>query len=199
METVRVTRLNAFRQWLDGRLYIPEDVQERLPDEVDQWVWYINQPVGRAADRGTAFHKVLENLGQSVDHDYVKEGDFTFDFSAVEIEVPTLCVVESKKVVEIEGVNVQGTIDGATPTAIIDWKTTGSYEPDRYADSYQWRFYLSMWGMSEFQYHVFPVFESVKNPDVVQVRGHHVQKQYAYAGMEQDCAALVQEWKRFIK
>lgn len=108
---------------------------------------------------GTAFHAALSSaeLGE---HTRLRHGRWVFDLSRVEGDIALLPVRELRLsktyLVDGEAVNVRGRTDGADGVAVEDHKLRfGGFDAERYAESYQWRFYLDMIGGQVFRYNVF--------------------------------------------
>jgi hypothetical protein len=83
---------------------------------------------------------------------------YTFEFDCdCEIEIPKVREIRGfKKYGELE---VTGQCDCVSGKTIIDHKTTGQFDPDRFMFGYQWRFYLDIFDADVFRWNVFEIQE----------------------------------------
>jgi hypothetical protein len=147
---------------------------------------------------GRALHKVLEHI-QEGDLACAEAEGFTFKFLA-ECEVQLLPVRELKGEAIIKTasgpVTLVGVIDGMDGS-IYDHKLTERFDAERYADSYQWRCYLTMFGAKRFVYNVFEGREGDK-PNEWLIHGFQRFPLYAYEGMREDVVREVVELADFV-
>ena len=123
-------------------------------------------------DLGSAFHTLCE-FGWPERHLIYQSGRFhvagKFAFTAQQAEVAyqykqehphMLAELPVSKTYEAPSVNflVRGRVDGLEGTIVRDPKTRYSaIDVQGYLDSYQWRIYLDMLGLSQFYYDIFQV------------------------------------------
>ena len=185
MLTIRVTSLEQFRIWKED-------------DDLDVG-WLLTRLLGKEAPSdvmlaGTAFHSALEHASEGV-LDTLAFGDYRFDFNCdAEVQIPTLKELEITK--QYGDLLVTGHVDGLIGKEITDYKTTGQFDPDRYMESYQWRYYLDMCDCDRFRWQVFVISE-FGPPCCYEVKQIHQLAQVRYPGMDQDCARLAQEYYEF--
>lgn len=182
----RVTGLEQFRIWAE--------------DEDLDLGWILNRILGKdepsdAMKAGTAFHAALEHAGEA-ELGALAFGDYRFDFNCDStVVLPTLRELEIQKL--YGDLLVTGHVDGVTGKEVVDYKTTGQFDPDRYMESYQWRFYLDMLDCDTFRYEVFVISE-FGPPCCYEVKQVHSLTQKRYPGLHEDCARLAREYSSFI-
>ncbi|ENV76237.1 hypothetical protein [Acinetobacter ursingii] len=190
-----VTMLDSYLWGMSNDDMTSEDVAKEL---------FLGKKQNLAMRCGTAFHSVLEH-----GFDYSKGLEQGFNFLLKDdldgtIELGT--VREKKYVVRVfEDVDLVAKIDAETPNKIIDHKLTGSFDPDRYMDSYQWRAYLVMSLKGKrFKYQVFEhsgLPENHKEGEIidVKIKAYHELEMYSYQGLINDVLDLVREVADFAK
>jgi hypothetical protein len=180
---------------------------------------------------GTAFHRIVER-GESVCRIDVKKGLSPFDPDDVRVSVDaaegrTVVFNERQFDAAIQyrdrlraalhevparrtfptrygDLTVFGTADLLHGIFIHDIKTRfSSGTQQQYVDSYQWRFYLSLFEMNNFVYDIFE-FRNYVPEQGTNVTGnplsvHEPVECAAYASMEADLTALLNEFMQYIK
>lgn len=183
-----VTELDSWRYFKESEDMTAEDLLRRLRKE---------EPPTQDMLAGRALHKVLEHISEGEFACAEAEG-FRFKFLA-ECEVSALPVRELKGEVQIETpsgtVTLVGVIDGIDG-GIHDHKLTARFDAERYADSYQWRCYLTMFGAKRFTYNVFEGREG-DSPNEWVIHGFHPFTLYAYDGMRGEVEREVAELAAF--
>jgi hypothetical protein len=185
-EVFRASRLDEFlmyqagEKW-DGSEYTAEEFAARLRDTSES----LNMSAG------TAVHKSLE-LAQAGEISTDQQNGWTirYDLDAA-IYLPRLREVPLQR--EHNGITLFGRCDSLTATAVRDIKTTSAIDPDRYAESYQWRAYLWMSGRPVFFYDIFKAkideeTYTVTLTDYVCLRFHR------YAEMDRDVERVIEEF-----
>jgi hypothetical protein len=190
---------------MDEEMYVGDDTDQY---RLEAFIAYTDRPSTKAADRGTAFHSLLEKSGAMDKWPVVaKEGEYLFGFhedSADWPMIPTVIAAEQKvaKVIVIDGVEltVTGTLDAISAQAIEDFKTTASsYDYEGYANSAQWRLYCWITGIKDFNFHVFQVKDPLKNTDHYRVNKYWVQP-HSYLKHDEDAVMkLLGNWVNLIK
>lgn len=184
-----VTELDAFRRYRDNEDVDLDALLRQLRRE---------EPPTRPMLAGKALHYVLEHATpgalETAEHD-----GFKFRF-ALDCDLPLPSVRELKGehlIPTSEGaVTLVGVVDGLD-VGVRDYKLTSRFDPERYADSYQWRCYLMMFGAPMFQYDVFVAQEDEEAGEYV-VRDYHPMRFYAYPGMFEDVIREVDEFAGFV-
>lgn len=131
---------------------------------------------------GRAFHKLFETAepGDIV----AREMDgFTFHFqidSALALPVVRELKGEIVLQTHVGAVTLVGKVDALDGTTINDYKLTERFDAERYADSFQWRAYLLMFGASTF---VYDVFQGRYDGARVTIYDYHRMQFHAYPGM----------------
>ncbi len=147
---------------------------------------------------GTALHKALELAD---DGDYTKlEADgyvFTADLDAV-LAIPALREIKAEKVYSIDGrpVLMVGKVDAVEGRRVDDHKSTARFDPDRFVQSYQWRFYLDIFDADHFRWNVFETKEL--GPKVYLINSVQCLEQWRYPGMREDCEAVLSRFLGFV-
>jgi len=155
-----VTKLDALHLYQQGVIEL-DDLIKRLRGETVET---------EAMQFGRAFHKLLEKI------DEIEEGkDAEIDgnvFSASDILLiknnlkykPALGVAEIKDVKEynVDGeiVQVSAVADLLVGETVVEYKTTRYFDIEKYINSYQWRFYMDIFGASKAVYNIFVFYNN---------------------------------------
>jgi hypothetical protein len=187
---ISVTELDAYRYYRDN-----EDAElEQLLNRLRRL-----EPPTREMEAGKAFHKLLERAvpGELA---FVHDGDFCFDFRQLDAAIMLPPVRELKGEMRVSTsvgpVVLVGVVD-AMDQAVHDYKLTERFDAEKYADSYQWRCYLTMFGAQKFIYDVFVAHEDLEMGQHV-VYEYHALPLYAYPQMREDVAREVSEFVEFV-
>jgi hypothetical protein len=184
-----VTNVNLYRTWkqeegLDvGWLLTKILVREQTPKMV----------------AGEAFHNAIEEAQES-EHYSLGAMGYVFQFLCdAELALPTLREVSMSK--EYDGLLVKGRVDAIDAKIVSDLKTTEQFEPERYLDGLQWRFYLDMTEADRFDWHVFQMRETTSKycDHLCEVFGYHTLTQYRYDGMHEECLKWAREYREFAE
>lgn len=183
MIRLSVSWLDEFLYWQSQEDMSVEDLIERLkgvPEPTPQML------------AGRAFHSLLEHSGIgemfSVRHD-----GFTFEFNIeADIELSPIVELKGEHVFDTSSgaVTLVGKVDAMNGRLIRDYKLTERFDAERYADSYQWRAYLSMFDGRAF---IYDVFSGRVDEGVVKIFGYDKLPLYAYPGMAQDVIRVAGE------
>jgi hypothetical protein len=144
------------------------------------------EPPGANMLAGRAFHKLLENASDGGEFFAAEQDGIRFDFAIEEdIVLPQIRELKAEHVFQTPSgpVTLVGKVDGLHGTTITDWKLTERFDAERYADSYQWRSYLFMFGAKRF---VYDVFVCRYDNDRVYIFDYHRLPVCAYPEMEAD-------------
>lgn len=186
---ISVTDLDSWRYYKASEDMDAEALLRRLRKE---------EPPTKAMLAGRALHSALENAGEG-EMDFAEADGFKFRFMA-DCQIPLLPVRELKGEMLIQTpvgfVTLVGVIDGLDG-AVYDWKLTERFDAERYADSYQWRSYLTMFNARQFVYGVFEGKEDEAMGEWV-IWGFQHFPLFAYEGMDQDVRREVSELAWFI-
>jgi hypothetical protein len=80
----------------------------------------------------------------------------------------------------------------------VENKTTlSTFDFDKYAASFQWRYMLDIFGAPQVRYNVFCLFESAQN-GVLELRSIDHFYLYRYPLMRSDCADLVRRFADYV-
>lgn len=189
MIKVSVTTLEEFRRYQEDPDYDAGAFIHRLQHGI------IKTP---AMEAGEVFHEILEHAEYDDEFEVVQYRGHTFDFSDVrrEFAIPAVRELSMKRVLFGE-MMVSGRIDSGIPPAfIIDYKLTERFDEERYADSFQWRYYLMMFNTREFRYIGFERKQIEENSH--KIKAVKELSLYRYDGMESQCIQLARDFKEFI-
>lgn len=176
MIRLSVTDLDNYIYWRGSEDQDLNDLLIRLRGE---------EPPGPNMLASRAFHKMLEQ-SQGGELYKATAGEYDFVFAIDEdIALPQLRELKAEKVLDTPSgpVTLVGKVDGLHGLTITDWKLTERFEAERYADSYQWRSYLSMFNADRF---VYDVFVCRYDGPHVYIYDYHRLPFYAYPGMADD-------------
>lgn len=185
---ISVTHLDSYQYFLDSDMSEAE-LYARLFGEV------VPTPAMQA---GTAFHAMLEDCSDALDSRY---NDFEFVFSG-DIDGEIITGYPHEREVKhvwrgVDGVDLVGKMDVATPFLIIDHKLTANYDPERYFNSWQWRAYLTMLDVPKFCYQVFECGE-IAIGEPIYIKAYHTLEMYAYNGMQAEVKEIVHNLSELI-
>lgn len=178
----RVSNLEEFRYWQGDEDSTVEDLVERLTNFV---------PTERML-AGTAFHKALE-LAQPGEFATLEAEGFVFHMADSAIQLAD--VRELRCFGKYGPLTVTGKVDELHGKRVIDHKTTGQFDADRYLTGYQWRFYLDIFGADVFRWNVFVIREVGER--TYEVEPPQILEQYRYPGMHDDCMRLAADYYDF--
>lgn len=186
---VSVSNIECYRRYRDNEAVTLEECLAQLRKE---------SPPSRAMMAGSALHKILENAKYGDELLYAEQEGFNFYFGC-DVDFPVAAIRELKGEVEIDTpsgrVTLVGVVD-AIDSSIQDYKLTGRFDGERFAESYQWRCYLMMFNASRFVYRVFVGQENTAGDEWV-IREYHELPVYRYPGMEEDVYREVAEFAAF--
>lgn len=186
---VSVTELDAYRQYRGDEEAELEDLLRQLRKQA---------PATPAMLAGKAFHKVLEYIDAGAKLETAEQDGFRFRFDLAEsIALPPVRELKGELEVQtsVGPVTLVGVVDGID-LAVRDYKLTGRFDAERYADSYQWRCYLLMFGATRFDYDVFVNREDSRTGELV-ICEYHRLPFYAYPRMREDVLHEVELFAQF--
>lgn len=180
-----VTMLDTYRYGMQNNDMTSEELAREL---------FCRREANIAMRAGTAFHSMLEH-----DLDPTKAGnEFRFIMPNSLNGTVELGTIREKKYEwkVMKDVVLVGKIDAETDYKCIDHKLTGSFDVERYYDSFQWRSYLVMRNKPNFTYQVFEHSGIPKEPDEsgcyeIKIKDYHTLDQVAYKGIEDEVKELV--------
>lgn len=194
MIRMSVTEIDGYRWWKS---------QEDSPLDVLLARLRRQEEPTQAMMAGRAFHKVLENanIGElySVEMDGFR---FRFELDG-EMALPPIRELKGEIVIptSVGDVTLVGVVDGMNGRRVRDYKLTERFDAEKYADSYQWRSYLPMFGCNQFTYDVFVAKVDSDDGEYI-VHDYQPLTFYAYDGMANDVKleveALAQVIARYV-
>lgn len=146
--SLSVTDLDAFRRY--------REMEEMTLAELLRQLRREDGP-NEAMLAGTALHSILETSAND-ELVSVQRNGFSFRFNLeAEISLAPIRELSGRRDYQINGetVTLRGRVDEMDGITITDHKLTKNFDAQRYADRYQWRCYLSIFGASRFVYNLF--------------------------------------------
>lgn len=194
MVSVSVSNLDYFRSWRADEEADLEALLRRLRGE---------DPQTEAMKAGEALHRALESVTEGETPELIADGYRFYIQCEAEIE---LAESREQKIEKRYGdLNVRGRVDAVSLVSrnwITDYKTTSYFDPDRFLEGYQWRFYLDMARCDWFFWKVFVLKEYGDLADgthAYEITQFHELSQHRYEGMEADCRRLAADYLDFVR
>lgn len=185
----RVSNIEAYRRWMNWKPLFEGQDEPSLDDLVRQIT--TDEP-SEAMMAGTAFHDAIERAADG-EHDAFEAQGYTFHLPDAEIALPAIRELRGFK--DYGALTVSGKVDCLDGMTVIDHKTTGQPDMERYLEGCQWRFYLDIFDAEVFRWNVFQIKEvaektyEVKAPQILEAR--------RYPELGTDCARLANEFHDF--
>lgn len=186
MLTASVSNIDLFRTWREDEDLDMDWLLARL----------LSKEQTEAMKVGEAFHKTME-LATTGDVNSLEAHGYRFEFLK-DCEVELAPARELSLTKQYGDLLVRGRVDSITGTMVMDYKSTGQFDPDRLMCGYQWRFYLDMAIADRFRWDVFVIRET-DDPKVYSISDFHRLEQTRYPGLADDCAKLAAEYAIFAK
>lgn len=187
----RVSNIEALRQFKNWQPLFDGQEEPSVDDLVRRIT--TDEP-SEAMKAGTAFHKAME-FAQDGLHDSFEANGYRFILPDAEISLPA--VREMRAYGDYGALTVTGQVDAVEGRIVFDHKTTGKFDPERYLDGCQWKFYLDLFEANEFQWNVFVLKEL--EPKVYQVAAPQILKAFRYPDMRADCESLAADYLDFAR
>lgn len=189
---ISVTDLDSYLYWLEAEDMPLEDLLVRLRGEEEP---------NEKMFAGRAFHTLLEHASES-DLAVARVDGFEFIFQLDStIAVPVIRELKGEVIIQTKfgPVTLVGKVDAMHGRRVTDYKLTERFDAERYADSYQWRAYLSMFDATEFVYEAFEYRYDPKSaaPRLI-VYGHQSLRFNAYPGMRADLERKVEDLAEIV-
>lgn len=186
-----VTDIDQYRYWRESDYMTLDELLSRLRRE---------SPPTEQMALGTAFHKALE-LASEGEASTLESDGFTFKIaSSLEIALTAIREIKAAVPFVVDGTEITlvGKVDAWEGLRIEDHKTTfDSFDPEKYINTYQWRFYLRMFDCSEFRWNVWRLKEARSGAiEVVNLDRFSV---FRYPELEADCDAALREFVEFAR
>lgn len=191
-------RVSDLDQW--RRFVRPEHEWEDT--SVDDFIAYMRREGPETDDMrcGKAFHAILEDAADGLTADVLERDGFEFEFVGdFPLERPETREESIERVYRTPAGDVllRGRVDGVDRGAIIDYKlTSGQFDAERLAGSYQWKSYLDMLGARRFRY---IVFQGRRNDRLMRIFDMHRLDLYGYPPqMHDEVTRVVGELAEFV-
>ena len=182
----RVSEVESYRQWRGSEDAEVSALLSRLRGEI---------PPTQNMLAGTAFHDVLEHAkdgelpeASAQGFHFIIEADITLALSRIR---------EVRAHKDYPGIRVTGKLDVLNGLRVEDHKTTEQFNPERYLDGYQWRYYLDIFGADTFRWNVFEMKEVAEMTYLVHT--FHSLEQCRYPNLSRDCERLAGDLRDFAK
>lgn len=157
------------------------------------------EPPSPAMLAGSAFHGILENATYGMELHEVERDGFRFRFELEgEVSLPQARELKGTKdfVVDGETVTLSGQVDALAGIRVDDHKLTERLDAERYADSMQWRAYLSIFNAEQFRYNIFEAYD---RQGMRVIHSYHPLTFYRYPELEADVSRAVADFARFVR
>lgn len=185
----RVSNIEAYRQFFHWRPLF-DGQEEPTVEDLVRFIT-VDEP-SEAMKVGTAFHKAIE-LAQDGDHEEFEANGYRFILPDAELSVPA--IREMRAFGHYGRLEVTGQVDAIHGQIVFDHKTTSKFDPERYLDGCQWKFYLDLFGADQFQWNIFVLKE--EEEFVYRVAEPQLLKAYRYPGLHADCERLAADFLEF--
>ena len=185
----RVSSIEAYRQWKHWQPLF--DGQEE--PTVEDLVRFIttDEPT-EAMKAGTAFHKALETAHDGA-HELFEANGYRFNLPDSELVLPPIREVRAYG--DYGPLSVTGQVDAVRGRVVFDHKTTKKFDPERYLNGCQWKFYLDLFEADEFTWNVFVLKETA--PQEYAVAPPQKLTAHRYPEMHDACQALAADFYEF--
>lgn len=148
---------------------------------------------------GLGFGRVLETPERFLVPGGFKYGDYFFSLDMMSeplAQIDRSGVMEAKGTKQYGDCMVVAKADHLLGSHLSEFKTTlSTFDFDKYAASYQWRFMADIFAATQITYRVFCLSDSDGITDLRSIETFNL---YPYAGMHADCEALVGQFKAFV-
>jgi hypothetical protein len=188
----RVSNIEFYRQWKNWQPLF-DGQEEPTVEDLVRFIT-VDEP-SEAMKAGTAFHKALENARDGA-HDVFEANGYTFLLSDAVLALPD--VREMRAYGQYGGLTVTGQVDAVEGRIVVDHKTTGKFDPERYLNGCQWKFYLDIFEANEFRWNVF-VLKALGEPQTYGVTAPQTLTAYRYPEMREHCEALAADYLAFAR
>ncbi len=187
----RVSNIEAYRQWKNWQPLFDGQEEPTIEDLV-RFIT-VDEP-SEAMKAGTAFHKAIENAGDGLHTAFEADG-YTFLLPDAELTLPV--VREMRAEGQYGALTVTGQVDAVAGRVVVDHKTTGKFDPERYLNGCQWKFYLDIFDANEFRWNIFVLKEL--EPLTYGVGAPQSLTAYRYPEMHEHCEKLAADYLAFAR
>ena len=193
--------LRVYPSALDGFEYYTSFVENKTPETLDKYVKDLTgqSPPNEAMERGTLFHKGMEDMAKTGRWDCPIGWDIDVELPRpVYAEKPLFMTRKDPMAVRGYEVMFSGKVDAMYGNVIVDYKTTEkSIQLEKYMDSWQWRAYLTMWGAA-FRTFRYDIFKLKRRKGEWFVDDHQDLVCTAYEGMEAEVWGIARRFSEFV-
>ncbi len=187
----RVSNIEAYRRWKNWRPLF-DGQEEPTVEDLVRFIT-VDEP-SEAMRAGTAFHRAME-LAEDGEQNEFEANGYRFILPDAELSVPS--VRELRAYGFYGDLGVTGQVDALHGNIVFDHKTTSRFDPERYLDGCQWKFYLDLFGADQFVWNIFILKE--EEPQVYRVEKPQSLKACRYPGLRGDCEALAADYLEFAR
>lgn len=190
MIRISASDLNTYQRYRDLEEVTLEECLAELRRE---------RPPTPAMTASKVLHSALEHAGYDTETSCLLWKDYAFFFQCdIELTIPDVRELkgEAETITPSGPVVMVGIVD-SIDGSICDYKLSARFDAERLAQSWQWRFYLSLFNKWRFVYKVF-VGEEIK-PKEWAIRDYHELAVYRYAGMEEELQREIDEFAAFTR
>lgn len=187
----RVSNLEAFRYWRENEDAELEPLLASIRGQM---------PPSPAMTAGTALHAALEAAQEGTQDILYAQGHKFLIRADVTLALPRVREIRGHK--DYGPLRVTGQVDCIEGRRVDDHKTTARFDPERYIEGYQWRFYLDIFEADRFRWNVFEMAQladAEHEGPVYEVFAFHQIEQFRYPSLGRDCEKLASEFYEFAQ
>ncbi|MGN6313206.1 MAG: hypothetical protein ACTHMO_05520 [Rhodanobacteraceae bacterium] len=186
MKRFSVSKAEAFRKWREDEDAELEPLLAILRGE---------SPPTEPMLAGTALHKALETANEGERESLSADGYEFLITADINLALPKCREIFATK--DYGPIVISSRVDVLDGKRVEDHKTTGRFDPDRFLNGYQWRFYLDIFEADLFRWNVFEMREL--KPKVYEVFNFHRLEQCRYPALAMDCRDLAEDLAAFVR
>jgi hypothetical protein len=188
----RVSNIEVYRDWMHWAPLFDGDEEPTIEQIVGR---ITKDEPSEQMKAGSAFHVGMERAALGGSYDRFEVDGYKFLLPEAELELSPIREMRAFK--DYGDLTVAGKVDSIDGRIVMDHKTTGRVDLDRYLDGCQWRFYLDIFGADIFRWHIFEITET--DPKVYRVKAPQVLEITRYPELHDDCAGLASDYLAFAR
>ena len=192
-----VTRLDEYTQFCSGLLYnLGDNPPEYTPELFVRKLLKL-EPPSLKMYAGIAVHKAVELMQDGVIHNGTIVDEWTINCNKdIIIETPDCRELAIQK--SIDDVTIFGRVDSLDSSTVHDFKTTGSYNYEKYQASYQWRTYLWILNYDRFIYDV-AITKTDEDKKIVDIMDYKKIELRRYPNLDNDVENKIRDYVYCLK
>lgn len=189
----RVSNIEVYRDWMHWSPLFDGQEEPTIEQIVD---FIVKDGPTEQMKAGSAFHLGMERAAEGSSHDRFEVDGYTFLLPDVELELSPIREMRAFK--DYGDLTVTGKVDCIDGRVVMDHKTTGKVDLDRYLEGCQWRFYLDIFEADVFRWHVFEIKQQ-NEPMTYRVSAPQILEMTRYPELHDDCVKLAADYLEFAR